>query len=181
MAKAKYDARPLGHFGLSLADYCHFTSPIRRYPDTSVHRILSALVSGMPVDEIAKKYGEFASLSASMSSERELRAMRAEREAEKCYAAEYMKSHIGEEYEGIVSGITPKGLFVVIPNGIEGFVSLVDDEKAFYEYDGITTTRDRKSGMSYSIGDSLRIIVSNASVALGTVDFIRKTSESNEE
>ena len=170
-AKARYDAAPLGHFGLSLADYCHFTSPIRRYPDTSIHRILTDLVSGIPIDTIQEKYGEFAKESAKLSSDRELRAMRAERDAEKCYAAEYMTSHIGEVYDGIVSGVTNKGLFVGIPNGIEGFVSLVDDDHAFFEFDGTATTTDRQSGKSYSIGDAVKIKVVNASVPMGTIDF----------
>ena len=114
MSKARYSSQPLGHFGLSLADYCHFTSPIRRYPDTSIHRILTDLVSGVPVDEIERKYSDFARESAKLSSDRELRAVRAEREAEKCYAAEYMTSHIGEKHDGIISGVTPKGIFVCI-------------------------------------------------------------------
>lgn len=171
MAKARYDARPLGHFGLSLADYCHFTSPIRRYPDTSIHRILTALVSGMPIDKIQEKYSAFASESAKQSSDRELRAMRAERDAEKCYAAEYMSSHIDEVHEGVVSGITNKGLFVGLSNGIEGFVSLADDEHAFFEFDGTAVTTDRRSGKSYAIGDVVKIRVINASVPTGTIDF----------
>ena len=171
MAKARYDHRPLGHFGLSLEDYCHFTSPIRRYPDTSIHRILTDLVSGIPVDIISSKYDEFAKKSSKMSSERELRAMRAERESEKFYAAEYMTKHIGEIHQGVVSGITNKGLFVAIENGIEGFVSLIDDDRAYFEYNGTTTTKDRKSGVSYSIGDIVTIEVKAAEIALGTVDF----------
>ena len=171
MAKARYDHRPLGHFGLSLEDYCHFTSPIRRYPDTSIHRILTDLISGVPVDEIERKFDGFAKESAKMSSERELRAMRAERDSEKFYAAEYMTKHIGEIHDGVVSGITNKGLFVAIENGIEGFVNLTEDEKAFFEYNGTTTTKDRKSGISYSIGDIVTVEVKAAEIALGTVDF----------
>ena len=97
--------------------------------------------------------------------------MRAERDAEKCYAAEYMTSHIGEEYDGIVSGITNKGLFISIPSGIEGFVSLVDDAHAFFEYDGIARTTDRRNGTSYSIGDAVRVKAKSASVPLGEIDF----------
>ena len=171
MAKARYDYRPLGHFGLSLEDYCHFTSPIRRYPDTSIHRILTDLISGVPVDEIERKFDGFAKESAKMSSDRELRAMRAERDSEKFYAAEYMTKHIGEIHQGVVSGITNKGLFVAIENGIEGFVNLTEDEKAYFEYNGTTTTKDRKSGVSYSIGDIVTIEVKSAEIALGTVDF----------
>lgn len=106
-----------------------------------------------------------------MSSDRELRAMRAEREAEKCYAAEYMTSHIGEVHPGIISGVTNKGLFVALETGIEGFVNLVDDEHAFFEFDGTASTTDRRTGRSYSIGDSVTVKVINASVPTGTVDF----------
>ncbi len=171
MAKARYAPEPLGHFGLSLDDYCHFTSPIRRYPDTAIHRILSELVAGKSIDEIQEKYSDFASEAAKLSSDRELRAMRAERDAEKCYAAEYMTSHVGEVYPGIISGVTKRGLFVSIPNGIEGFISLVDDEHSFFEFDGSATTTDRRSGKSYSIGDSVTIRVTAASVPTGTIDF----------
>ncbi len=171
MAKARYDFRPLGHFGLSLEDYCHFTSPIRRYPDTSIHRILSELVSGVSIEEIKRKYEDFAEESSKQSSEREVRAVDAERDTEKCYAAEYMTAHIGEKYHGIVEGITAKGIFVSIPCGIEGFVNLTRIENAFFEYNGTTTTTDKRSGISYSIGDKVRIKVTAASTALGTVDF----------
>ena len=171
MAKAQYDDRPIGHFGLSLADYCHFTSPIRRYPDTSIHRILSALVGGMSIEEIKRKYEDFAKESAKQSSEREVRAVNGERDTEKCYAAEYMTAHIGECYDGVVKGVTAKGIFVSIPCGIEGFVNLSRLENAFFEYNGTTTTIDKRSGISYSIGDSVRIKVTAATVALGTIDY----------
>lgn len=171
MAKAQYDDKPIGHFGLSLADYCHFTSPIRRYPDTSIHRILSALVGGMSIEEIKRKYEDFAEESAKQSSEREVRAVNGERDTEKCYAAEYMTAHIGECYDGVVEGVTAKGIFVSIPCGIEGFVNLSRLENAFFEYNGTTTTIDKRSGISYSIGDSVRIKVTAATVALGTIDY----------
>lgn len=171
MAKAQYDDKPIGHFGLSLADYCHFTSPIRRYPDTSIHRILSALVGGMSIEEIKRKYEDFAEESAKQSSEREVRAVNGERDTEKCYAAEYMTAHIGECYDGVVEGVTAKGIFVSIPCGIEGFVNLSRLENAFFEYNGTTTTIDKRSGISYSIGDSVRIKVTAATVALGIIDY----------
>lgn len=171
MAKAQYDDKPIGHFGLSLADYCHFTSPIRRYPDTSIHRILSALVSGVSVEEIRRKYEDFAEESSKQSSEREVRAVNGERDTEKCYAAEYMTAHIGECYDGVVEGVTAKGIFVSIPCGIEGFVNLSRLENAFFEYNGTTTTTDKRSGISYSIGDNVRVKVTAATVALGTIDY----------
>lgn len=172
MSKARYDPRPLGHFGLSLEDYCHFTSPIRRYPDTSIHRILTDLVSGVPVDKIQSRYEEFAAESAKLSSEYELRAVRAERDTEKCYAAEYMRMHLGEFYTGVVSGVTAKGIFVMIPNGIEGFIDLTLQDGTYFVFDGKTTTTDTKSGKSYCIGDEVTIKVASANVALGQIDFV---------
>ena len=171
MSKARYDSRPIGHFGLSLADYCHFTSPIRRYPDTSIHRILTDLISGEPVDKIKARYEDFARESAALSSKFELRAVRAERDAEKCYAAEYMRAHIGEHYSGVVSGVVPKGIFVMLQTGIEGFVDLTAIPGKVFDFDGKTTTTDLRSGESYTIGDEVLIEVIAASVAAGTIDF----------
>ena len=177
MSKARYDPRPLGHFGLSLTDYCHFTSPIRRYPDTSIHRILTDLISGVPVDKIKSKYEEFASDSSKLSTEFEIRAVKAERDAEKCYAAEYMLAHIGEKYAGVVSGVTVKGIFIMIPSGIEGFVDLLSLADTQYEFDGKTTITDRKSGTKFSIGDEVMIEVDSADVSAGTVDFVLADEE----
>lgn len=171
MAKARYDFRPLGHFGLALEDYCHFTSPIRRYPDTAIHRILSDLVEGTPVQKLQKKYTEFAANAASESSICEVRAMRAERDAEKCYMAEYMTQHIGEEYDGVISGTTARGIFVELPNSVEGFVSLEDFPECKFNFDGLTTHTDEISGRKLTIGGALRIQVVSADVATGLIDF----------
>lgn len=172
MAKARYDFRPLGHFGLALEDYCHFTSPIRRYPDTAIHRILSDLVKGVPVSKIQKKYTEFAADAASESSQCEVRAMRAERDAEKCYMAEFMTQHIGEEYDGIISGTTARGIFVELANGVEGFVSLEYFPECRFHFDGLTTHTDEISGRQLTIGGALRIQVAAADVATGMIDFV---------
>lgn len=171
MAKARYDFRPLGHFGLALDDYCHFTSPIRRYPDTAIHRILSDLVAGVPVTKMQKKYTEFAANAACESSICEVRAMKAERDAEKCYMAEYMSQHIGEQYDGIISGVTARGIFVELPNCVEGFVSLEDFPECRFQFDGLTTHTDEISGRKLTIGGALRIEVVSADVATGLIDF----------
>ena len=136
MEKAHYADREIGHFGLALGEYSHFTSPIRRYPDTSIHRILSDLVAGADQTTLKKRYGEFATLSAAESSKTEVRAVTGERSAEDCYIAEYMKAHLGERHMGIISGVTPKGIFVKLENNAEGFVSLNDFENCEFEYDG---------------------------------------------
>lgn len=171
MAKAKYSHIPMGHFGLSLEDYCHFTSPIRRYPDTSIHRILTDLISGVPVDKIQNKYNDFVVESSNKSTECEIRAMKGERDTEKCYAAEYIKNYIGEEYTGIVTGATNKGIFVTLENGIEGFVNLTAYEGCHFMYNGLTGHTDQYSGEKYFIGDKVNIKVTGASVAMGTIDF----------
>ena len=124
MEKARYSTEETGHFGLALSDYSHYTSPIRRYPDTSIHRVLSAFVEGMPAEEVRRRYAQFCETSATESSRNEIRALIAERDAEDCYMAEYMSQHIGEHFEGTVSGVTMRGVFVRLENSVEGFVSL---------------------------------------------------------
>ena len=147
MAKAKYSDEPLGHFGLVLKDYAHFTSPIRRYPDLAIHRILTDLCyNKMPPAAIAKRYGKFAANASLQSSECELTAMRVERDCEDCYIAEYMSSHLGEEFEGNISGITDYGMYVELPNTVEGLVKIETLPDGTYEYDGhFSLTRDGKA------------------------------------
>lgn len=171
MEKAKYSDEEKGHFGLALHDYSHFTSPIRRYPDTSIHRILTAHLSGMNHDEIVKRYGEFAKESAGQSSRCEVRAVNAERNAEDCYVAEYMKAHIGEHYTGIISGMTARGIFVRIHNGAEGFVNFDGFNETDYSYDNMITARSASTGKKLTIGDEIAIIVASSEVSTGRVDF----------
>lgn len=171
MEKAKYSTEPLGHFGLSLKDYSHFTSPIRRYPDTSIHRILTSLCSGKEPVEITKRYAAFADASALQSSNCEVRAVNAERDAEDCYMAEYMRSHLGEKYTGVVSGVTKNGVFVRLKNNVEGFVSASLFKENQFVYDGVVTQRCAKTGRVITIGTILDIVVSSAQVATGMVDF----------
>ena len=172
MEKAHYSDREIGHFGLALGEYSHFTSPIRRYPDTSIHRILSDLVAGTDQTTLKKRYGEFATLAAAESSKNEVRAVTGERAAEDCYVAEYMKVHLGERHTGIISGVTPKGLFVKLENNAEGFVSLNDFENCEFEFDGEVAHRDLRSGRVLMMGEELGIIVAAADVATGRVDFM---------
>lgn len=170
MEKARYSTEETGHFGLALSDYSHYTSPIRRYPDTSIHRVLSAFVEGMPAEEVRRRYAQFCETSATESSRNEIRALIAERDAEDCYMAEYMSQHIGEHFEGTVSGVTMRGVFVRLENSVEGFVSLDAFEDEDFVYDGLITQRSPKRELT--IGTPLPIIVASAYVATGKVDFV---------
>ena len=170
MEKARYSTEETGHFGLALSDYSHYTSPIRRYPDTSIHRVLSAFVEGMPAEEVRRRYARFCETSATESSRNEIRALIAERDAEDCYMAEYMSQHIGEHFEGTVSGVTMRGVFVRLENSVEGFVSLDAFEDEDFVYDGLITQRSPKRELT--IGTPLPIIVASAYVATGKVDFV---------
>lgn len=170
MEKARYSTEETGHFGLALSDYSHYTSPIRRYPDTSIHRVLSAFVEGMPAEEVRRRYAQFCETSATESSRNEIRALIAERDAEDCYMAEYMSQHIGEHFEGTVSGVTMRGVFVRLENSVEGFVSLDAFEGEDFVYDGLITQRSPKHELT--IGTPLPIIVASAYVATGKVDFV---------
>lgn len=170
MEKARYSTEETGHFGLALSDYSHYTSPIRRYPDTSIHRVLSAFVEGMPAEEVRRRYAQFCETSATESSRNEIRALIAERDAEDCYMAEYMSQHIGEHFEGTVSGVTMRGVFVRLENSVEGFVSLDAFEGEDFVYDGLITQRSPKRELT--IGTPLPIIVASAYVATGKIDFV---------
>ncbi|MCM1024358.1 MAG: ribonuclease R [Prevotella sp.] len=171
MAKAKYSDEPLGHFGLVLDDYAHFTSPIRRYPDLAIHRILTDLCYNKKTpDQMRKRYAAFANEAARQSSERELTAMRIERACDDCYAAEYMSSHIGERFEGMITSVQDFGFFVELPNTVEGLVRLDTLKNGPYDYDGrFAFTKEGKS--VYRVGDTVSVICTAANVSAGQVDF----------
>ncbi len=183
MAKAAYDEKPLGHYGLVLEDYAHFTSPIRRYPDLSIHRILSLVVSMAKTgadgrlflpDKDRKKietgYRAFVRESARLSSEAEVRAMRVERECEDSYKAEYMTRHIGEVYPCIISGVTAYGLYLETEKGIEGLVRIEWLPGGEYTLDG-ASLKESFSGKGYRVGDRVEAKVMRADAAEGEIDF----------
>jgi ribonuclease R len=172
MAKARYDTNPIGHFGLALQDYCHFTSPIRRYPDTAIHRILSEMLLKKSNEELNKRFLSFVKEASVKSSAAEVRAMQAERSAEDCYMAEYMAQHIGDCYTGIISGVTMRGVFVELPNSVEGFVPMTSFEGADYRFDGKITQVDERTGKKLTIGQTLPVKAVSADVASGRIDFI---------
>lgn len=175
MEKARYATDPLGHFGLALEDYSHFTSPIRRYPDTCIHRILSAFEESGNVKEIREHYTTYANTVARDCSRLEVSAMQAERAADDCFIAEFMRQHIGEEYDGIICGVTARGVFVELESSAEGFVPVDTFEDASFVYDGMLTQTDEASKMTMTIGQPLRIKVVGADVSTGRIDFVPAT------
>lgn len=178
MEKAKYSTEPVGHFGLSLADYCHFTSPIRRYPDLAIHRILSQSKTLGQI-ELSLRFASFAAAAASESSKSEVRAMTAERSAEDCYKAEFMKAHIGEEFNGVVSGVTQRGVFVRLESSVEGFVPIGAFPNANYKFDGVVTQVDERTGNRITIGTPMRIVVAASDIPTGRIDFMPAGQEIN--
>lgn len=171
MAKAKYHTEPVGHFGLALDDYAHFTSPIRRYPDLAIHRILSDLISGADSQWLQKRYAGFAAKASEHSTAAEIKAMSIERNCEDCYKAEFMQQHVGEEFEGLISSVTEFGFYVELDNTVEGLVHVNSLPEGYYNYDGYFTLSDEYSGKSYSIGDRISVICSRADVNTGNIDF----------
>ena len=171
MSKALYEEKPKGHYGLVLKDYAHFTSPIRRYPDLAIHRIMTDMLKGTEKETMILRYTDFAERASKQSSEREVIAMQIERKAEDCYKAEYARRHLGECYEGRISGVTQRGLFIELENGVEGFVpasSLTPSGTILTE--GVRLA-DPVSGKSWSLGDSMMITIVRADVNLGKIDF----------
>ena len=171
MYKALYEEKPKGHYGLVLKDYAHFTSPIRRYPDLAIHRIMTDLLKGTEKETMILRYTDFAERASKQSSEREVIAMQIERKAEDCYKAEYARRHLGECYEGTISGVTQRGLFIELDNGVEGFVpasSLTPSGTSLTE--GVRLT-DPASGKTWSLGDKMMITIVRADVNLGKIDF----------
>ena len=171
MQKARYAPQPLGHYGLVLADYAHFTSPIRRYPDLAIHRILSEMLQGVSNSQLQKDFNEFAQQASEKSSKQEVAAVRIERDVEDLYKAEYMHNHLGEVYTGTVAGITPRGVFVELDNTVEGFVPAAQLCKGEpHVIDGVSML-DPLTGKSWMLGSSMKIQVAAADVALGRIDF----------
>ena len=171
MSKALYEEKPKGHYGLVLKDYAHFTSPIRRYPDLAIHRIMTDMLKGTEKETMILRYTDFAERASKQSSEREVIAMQIARKAEDCYKAEYARRHLGECYEGTISGVTQRGLFIELDNGVEGFVpasSLTPSGTSLTE--GVRLT-DPASGKTWSLGDKMMITIVRADVNLGKIDF----------
>ena len=170
MMKAKYSPNCLGHFGIASEYYCHFTSPIRRYPDLMIHRIIKSYINGVPVDEIKMKYTPIVERASEQSSTTEKNADEAEREVDDYKKAVYMTKFLGEQFKGSVSGVQEFGIFVELENGIEGLVRLENLPMDEYIYDDLSMSLDGKYN-HFTIGDEVEIIVSNTNTRLRQIDF----------
>lgn len=177
MMKAKYSDEPLGHYGLVMPEYAHFTSPIRRYADLSIHRILTDYVYALSTEKLTKKYKKFAAEAAMQASNTELSAVRCERECENFYMAEYMKNHVGEEFDGFISGVSPSGIFVALPNTVEGMISVSRLPLGEYEVQhGVILTGARSpggaaNGKVFTVGDKVKVKCVTVNVNGGFIDF----------
>lgn len=171
MAKAAYAPEPIGHFGLALKDYAHFTSPIRRYPDLAIHRILSSYCENPNAEKIRARYEAFASQASQQSSDAEVRAITLERDCDDCYKAEYMQQHLGEVYDGIVAGVTDFGFYVALPNTVEGLVHVATLPESDWINDDSIAFREEQGSKSYRLGDKVCVQCTKVDVNSGNVDF----------
>ena len=173
MKQAKYSIECIGHFGLACQYYCHFTSPIRRYPDLQIHRIIKEQLRGRLKDNRIRHYNEILAQVADHSSRMERRADEAERETDKLKKTEYMEQHIGERFEGVISGITSWGIYVELPNTVEGLIHVSELRGDYYYYDEKNYEMvGRDSGRKYKLGQRIAVIVEGTDRFTRTVDFI---------
>lgn len=174
MAKAEYTTKNIGHYGLAFDHYTHFTSPIRRYPDMMVHRLLAGYLKGTPTEN-QKAYEKMCRHSSKM----EVLAMEAERASIKYKQTEFMKDKVGQQFEGVVSGVTEWGIYVeIIENKCEGMIPIRGLAGDFYEYDEDNyCIRGRRTGKKYQIGDPLQIEVVRVNMERKQIDFALVSEE----
>ncbi len=170
MMKARYSPTCLGHFGLASEFYCHFTSPIRRYPDLQIHRIIKNYLHGVPIEDLKLKYGEIVERASEQSSTTEKNAQEAERDVDDYKKAVYMTKFIGDTFVGTISGVQEYGIFVELENGVEGLVRSEGLPLDEYIYDDLSLSLKGKSH-HFTIGDEVKVVVANTNVQLRQVDF----------
>lgn len=182
MMKARYSTENLGHFGIAADYYCHFTSPIRRYPDLMVHRCLHSLLDGKAGAGAVKRLARTCEKAAVQSSQRELAAQSAERDIDKLYFADYMRQHIGETFQAVVSGVTRFGVFAALPSGVEGLIPAEALPQDRYSYDDLRMTlTGERTGQTYTLGTALTVVCVAADPSTGRVDFRLPGWEENPE
>ena len=173
MKRAEYTPECKGHFGLSAKYYCHFTSPIRRYPDLQIHRIIKENIHGKLNEKYIRHYNTILPDITKNCSINERRADDAERDTEKLKKVEYMRSYIGEEFEGVISSVTGWGMYVELPNTIEGMVHVSNMEDDHYIYDEPTYSLvGEHTKKTYKLGQSVKVRVVHTDKMTKTIDFV---------
>ncbi len=172
MQKAVYSSNNIGHFGLASDCYTHFTSPIRRYPDLIVHRILKGIIDGKITEGYIKLYSQKSAEIAKHCSDKERQAMLAEREVDDLKMTEYMSHHIGEEFDAVISGVTDFGIFAELPNTVEGLIRMtsLDDDYYVFEEQGYLL-RGQRRGNVYKLGQHIKVRCIKADIAMRNIDF----------
>lgn len=172
MKKAKYTAECIGHFGLAAKYYCHFTSPIRRYPDLQIHRIIKECIHGGMSEKRKLHYDKILPDVAEQASATERRADEAERDTDKLKMVQYMSTHIGEYFDGVISGVTNWGIYVELPNTIEGMVS-VNNMRGYYVFDeNHYEMFNETTHQTYKLGQKVRVVVVDTNAISRTIDFM---------
>lgn len=172
MKQARYTTENIGHFGLAAKYYCHFTSPIRRYPDLQIHRIIKDHLRGRLNDRRIKEYRKALEDVAWKSSALERRSVEVERETNKMKMAEYAALHLGEAYTGVISGVTGWGIYIQLPNTLEGLIHVLSLQDDYYLYDEENKLlRGRETGKEYHLGQKLKVRIKAADPALHSIDF----------
>lgn len=177
MQQARYTENCLGHYGLASKYYCHFTSPIRRYPDLFIHRVISAYIEGKEPAFIKEKFGKNLSKKADLCSENERRAEAAERDSVEMKKAEYMADKVGETFDGIISGITSWGIYVELANTVTGMAAYKSFSDDVYVYDEETMScMGERTHKVYNIGDRVRVVLERADADMRRIDFVFEDS-----
>lgn len=172
MKQARYTTACTGHFGLAASYYCHFTSPIRRYPDLQIHRIIKETLRGRMNAKRIEHYESILDEVAKQSSQMERRADEAERETIKLKKCEYMAKHIAEEFEGVISGVTEWGFFVELPNTVEGLVRVTELKDDFYQfYEDTYELVGEATNKRYKLGQKVKVVVESTDKLMRTIDF----------
>ncbi len=172
MKQARYHSENIGHFGLAADEYTHFTSPIRRYPDLWVHRVLTSYLEGKADDQALNRWRSKVSMVGESASQREREAMDAERDSVALKEAQFMADKLGEQYEAVISGVTNFGLFVELPNLIEGLVRLEDLPSDYWIFDPLHyRLKGQRTGREYQVGHTVQVEVIRVDVALKRIDF----------
>lgn len=172
LKQARYSPECVGHFGLAAQYYSHFTSPIRRYPDLQIHRIIKEFLNGKISQKRQDQLAQIVDYASTQSSEREREAELAERDVKDIYKARYMEDRVGEEFVGIVSSVTSFGMFIELDNTVEGLVRLADMGDDYYIFDENTfTILGERTKKMYRIGDVVKIKVEKVNVDFKEIDF----------